>query len=264
MVNEASTAPRRAQHPGPHPPVERDQVDPVPGPGRERGEQQRGVHRRVQPRDAADPAGRGPAGVQHDDDPPVPLGPPGPHHHVPAAGRRPPVDRADVVADDVLAQRVELGARPAQHRPVLAVELAQLGQLLGKVPAAAERRQHPHGHAARWRPCRPARPSGPNERTMTAADSLSPRRSGVSVLAAVAWPPAGAVSVPGPARVRARRPGGPHLGPQRPAARVVHGHRDRGGLAQQHPGVAGPGDVQPPHAGRQHQVGERSRRAARR
>ena len=112
-------------------------------------------------------------------------------------------------------------------------------------------------HATPRRRCRAASPSGPNERTMTAADALSPRRSGVSLLVTVAWPPAG-TRQRGPPRhgVRARRPGGAHLRPQRPRAGIVHGDRGRGRLAQQHPGVPGPGDPQPPDAGRQHQVGD--------
>src|ERR1700722_16983663 len=98
--------------------------------------------------DAPAPPRRGPPGVQDDQDPPVAFRPPGPDHHVTPAGCRPPVDGADVVADDVLAQGVELRARPAQQRAVLAVELAQLREFLAQVPAAAERRQYPHapGH----------------------------------------------------------------------------------------------------------------------
>ena len=106
-----------------------------------------------------------------------------------------------------------------------------------------------------WRRCRAASPSGPNERTMTIADVLSPRRSGVSVLVTEPCPP-GRDAQRGPAGhgVRARRPGRPDHGPQRPPAGVAHRDRDGRRLAEQHPGVAGPGDPQPPHAGRQHQV----------
>src|SRR6185312_8353683 len=101
--------------------------------------------RRVQPRDAADPPGRRPAGIQDDQDPPVALGPPGPDHHVTLARRGPPVDGPDVVTDHVLAERVELGTRATQQRAVLPVELAQLRELLAEVPPAAEWRQYPHG-----------------------------------------------------------------------------------------------------------------------
>ena len=38
---------------------------------------------------------------------------------------------------------------------------------------------------------RAASPSGPSERTVTAAAALSPRRLGVRVVATMAWPPAG-------------------------------------------------------------------------
>ena len=58
----------------------------------------------------------------------VPLGPPGPDHHIRAAGGRPPVDGADVVADDVLTQRVELGSVAADQHRQQPVDLAQLGQ----------------------------------------------------------------------------------------------------------------------------------------
>ena len=141
-----------ADDPGPHPPVRGDQVDPVTRARGQRGQQQRGVHRRVEPRDAADPAGRRAAGVQHDHDPAVPLRPPGPHDDIRVARRRPPVDRPDIVAEHVGAERVELAALPADHRLVLPVELAEPGQLLGQMLAGQERRQHPdgqrRGHAA--------------------------------------------------------------------------------------------------------------------
>ena len=76
-------------------------------------------------------------------------GPPRAHHHVGGARARPPVDRAHVVADDVLAQRVELGALAADHRRRAPVELAQPRQPAGQVLAGAERRQDPHASTGR-------------------------------------------------------------------------------------------------------------------
>src|SRR4029077_18489383 len=63
--------------------------------------------------------------------------------------RGPPVDGPHVVPDHVLAQRVELTALATEQGTVLAVELAQPGQLLRQVPAAVERGEHP------YRPRRP-------------------------------------------------------------------------------------------------------------
>ena len=60
--------------------------------------------------------------------PPVALGLPGADHDVAVAGAGPPVDGADVVAADVLAQRVELGALAAHPHRRPAVEVAQPGQ----------------------------------------------------------------------------------------------------------------------------------------
>ena len=57
-----------------------------------------------------DPAGAGAAGVDDAQHPPVAFGPPLLDRHVLAPGAGPPVDRARIVADDVVAQRVELGA----------------------------------------------------------------------------------------------------------------------------------------------------------
>ena len=243
--------PRRAEHPGPQPPVERDQVDPVPGPAGQRGEQQDRVHRGVQPGMPADPARRGPAGVQHDQDPPVPLRPPGADHHVAAAGGGPPVDGPDVVADHVLAQRVELAALAR----AAATGAARRAGAAGPASRGRCRRLRNGGstrtvHGTGCRRCRAASPSGPTERTMTTADVLSPRRSGVRVLVTEACPPAGTRSAARPGTAcalgcQAARA----VAAQRPPARVAHRERDGRRLAEQHPGVAGPGDPQPPQAG---------------
>ena len=123
--------------PGPGDPVVGEEVDVVACPRGERGKQQRGIHRPVQPRPAAgvvgggvdaDAAGRGASGVEHDHHPTVPLGPPRAHHHVGAPGGGAPVDRPDVVADHILAQRIELGALPADQHRCIAFELAEFGQ----------------------------------------------------------------------------------------------------------------------------------------
>ena len=80
----------------------------------------------------------------------------------PAAGAGPPVDAADVVAADVLAQRVELRALAAHPHRRPPVELAQPGQPAGQVLAGVERRQHAHrARAPASVPCRAASPSGP-------------------------------------------------------------------------------------------------------
>src|SRR5262249_2506945 len=93
--------------PAPPPPVEGQQVHPVPGAGGERGEQQRGIHRRVQAGDAADPPGGGAPGVQHDQYLAVAFRAPGAHHDVPEPRGGPPVDGPHVVADHVLPHRGE-------------------------------------------------------------------------------------------------------------------------------------------------------------
>ena len=154
----------RAQ-PGAHPPVAGHEVDPVAGPRGQRGEQQRGVHRRVQPRHVLDPAGRGARGVEHQHHAAVPLGLPGADDDVAVAGAGPPVDGADVVAADVLAQRVELGALPAHPDRRPAVELAQPGQPAGQVLAGLERRQRPD----RARDVEGPLPGGQPERARAAA-----------------------------------------------------------------------------------------------
>ncbi len=100
--------PARADDPGAHSPVGGDQVGAVTGPDGNGGEQQRRVHGGVEPRDSADPPGRGAARVEHNDDPPVTLGPPGPHDDIGPSRRRPPVDRPHVVAENVRAERIEL------------------------------------------------------------------------------------------------------------------------------------------------------------
>ena len=170
---------RRVVHPGSRHPVVCDEVDVVTRAGGQRGQQQCGIHRPVQPWPAArvasrrvdaDPARRRASGVQHDHHAAVALRTPGPHHDVCAPRRGAPVDRAHVVADHVLAQRVELGALAADQHGDHAVQFAQLGQPGRQMLARQERRQNPH---LPWHPMRglPARqPERPTERAVTSAD----------------------------------------------------------------------------------------------
>ena len=130
-----------------------------------------------------DPARRRAAGVDDQQHPPVALRPPGAHDDALPPGRGPPVDRADVVAGDVVAQRVELGALPPDVRRGQPVQLAQPGQPLGQEAPA---RRRPAARAPRQgtscRPCRAATPSGPSARTVTRSGRRSPRRVGCSVV----------------------------------------------------------------------------------
>ena len=170
---------RRAHDRGPLHAVVGDQVDAVAGPRGERREQQRRVHRRVEPRGVADPArGRAP-GVEHEQHVPVALGAPGAHHEVAGPGGGPPVDGPHVVAVDVLAQRVELRALAADHarrcgRRARAAGRASAGRCLRDVNGGSTRTVQ----GTTCEPCRAASPSGPDERTVTRSACRSPRRVG--------------------------------------------------------------------------------------
>ena len=143
-------------------PVAGHDVDAVSRSSGERGEQQRGLHRGVQAGYVVDAAGGDPRGVEHQDDAPVALGLPGADHDVAVARRGAPVDGADVVAADVLAQRVELRALAAHAHRRSAVQVAQPRQPRRQVLARLERRQRPQRRRAPVRVrCRAARPSGP-------------------------------------------------------------------------------------------------------
>ena len=125
-----------------------DERHPVTGPRGHRGQQQAGVQRGVQAGFVAEPSRRRTPGVDREHDLPVAFGSPRPHHDVAGPGRRPPVDRAHVVAEDVGAQRVELAALTALAHEHGAIDLAQPRQLLRQEAPRGERRQHPHrpGH----------------------------------------------------------------------------------------------------------------------
>ena len=169
---------------------------------------------------------------------------------------RPPVDRADVVADHVLAQRVEL-ACPGRGSGCGAVRRAgAAGQLLRQVLTAQERRQHPH-RPGRRAACLPAaRPSGPSELTVTCPAALSPRRVGRERRGhRHAGRRPGSRRRTGPVRLQrsaARRPG------RRRAAAAGPDCRSSGStvplLTEQDRGVTGPGQLQLPDASRENQI----------
>ena len=102
----------------------------------------------------------GARGVEHDDDPAVLLGLPGAHDEVLAARGGPPVDGAHVVALDVVAQAVELGALAAGAHGRSAVELGAARRAGSAGACARGTRQRPDGRApgptAAARPARAA------------------------------------------------------------------------------------------------------------
>ena len=132
--------------------------------------------------DAADPPGRAAAGVQHETIRRSRSGRQVRTRTLARASGWPPVDRPDVIAEHILAKRVEFAALTSVigscGHPV-----AQLGEFLRQVLAGQERRQHSHVHGACRLRCRPARPRGPSDRSVTAPAVASPRRCGVSVVA---------------------------------------------------------------------------------
>jgi hypothetical protein len=103
-------------------------VDVVSCARREGSEQQCRLHRGIHPHAVADAGSGGAPGVDHDHHMAVALGAPRAQHRGARASRRAPVDRAHVVAADVLAQTVELGALPAHLDAGVPVQLAQPGE----------------------------------------------------------------------------------------------------------------------------------------
>lgn len=83
---------------------------------------------------------------------PVAFGAPGADGDGVAPGARAPVDRADVVAREVLAQGVELGALTADQDGGSAVEFAQAGEAGRQVLAARERGRARSVHGTWWDP----------------------------------------------------------------------------------------------------------------
>ena len=187
----------------------------------------------------------GARGVEHEQHPAVALGPPGAHHDVAAPRGGPPVDRAHVVAVDVLAQRVELGALPAHAHAARPSSSRSRASRLGQVLARGERRQHPQPPrhrrpTAAGRPGRAARASGrsPGRRAGRRAGSArsvvvepraARRRARCSVCAASsgARPTAARRRAPRPRTPRAAGVGD-HEGRSWPARRAAPGPVRRG------------------------------------
>src|SRR4051812_5097324 len=115
----------------------------------------------VQARLVADPCGRRAAGVQRQQHPPVPLRSVHAYLERLSTGGGAPIDGANVVAADVLAETVELGAPARPARRDLPLDLSQAGELLRQERPRPEVRQDPNlsGHA--YRPL----PSGQAERS---------------------------------------------------------------------------------------------------
>ena len=126
----------------------------------------------------ADATRRRAPGVEHDHHAPVAFGPPGADHDVGAARGGAPVDRAHVVADDILTQRVEFGSLPAYQRRQQPVDLAQLGKPRRQVLARQERRQHPDLTRHRLRTLPSRQPQRPDRSGRDTAARWSPRRTG--------------------------------------------------------------------------------------
>ena len=208
-------------HPGVDDPVAGDDLHAVVRVPGERGEQQRGVHGGIEAGRVADPAGAGARGVEDDDDPAVLLRLPRAHDEVLAPGGGAPVDRAHVVALDVVAQAVELGALAAGAHGGAAVELAQHGEPARQVPARRERVQRAHrpGHLDATA-AGPRAPAGPSTRTVTRSASRSPRRVGTR------WVVSRTRSCGRDGQARARRRGPrPTAATRRAAARGRRGPR---------------------------------------
>ncbi len=196
VVNEASTGPRGPEDPGPHPAVERRSGRPGPRPGpRARSSSSaasidassRGMPptrpAEVRPVSSTTTIRRSRSGrqVRTID---VARGAPPTASRWSARRRRCTYSRSE--SNSVPCPRSSDRCCPSSSR--------SRASFSRQVPAAAERRQDPDGP----RRVAAALPGGQAERAERAHGhqprSVSPRRSGVSVPVAVAWPPAGAVS----------------------------------------------------------------------
>lgn len=178
---------------------------------------------------------------------PVAFGAPGADGHLVLAGRGAPVDGAGVVAGDVVAEAVELGALAAGQDAGTAVEFAQAGQPGREVLAAGEGRQDPDGPGGRLGAL-----AGPQAQGAVGADRDA---VGLAVAAAGGQQPGGQpaafargddqlVAGRGGLRARepaARGPGVPDAGPELAAAGVGDGEVDVRRFAEADRGVSGAG-----------------------
>lgn len=121
--------------------VEGQEVDAVARARSQGGEEQGGVHGRVQSWRVSHASRRRAAGVEHDQHAAVAFGAPGTHGDFGTSGGRAPVDGPGVVTRNVPAQTVELGALAPAERAGPPVQLAQAGCLRSEQAAAVERRQ---------------------------------------------------------------------------------------------------------------------------
>jgi hypothetical protein len=247
--------------PGAYAEVAGDKVDPVAGPGGDGGQQEPGIHRRVEPRHPAagalDPGGRGAGGVEHQYHATVAFRLPGADDDGAGAGGGAPVDGAYVVATDVLPQRVELGSLSAHPHCGSAVELAQSLEPRGEVFARLEGGQHPHRSRYRNRALPRAetqgavRPDRHAERTQISAAARPKRRTQPRAVPAIEPDPVAIPSSP-----RGRLPGIPHQRPDAPSGRADHQVRRRR-LAQPDSAERNPADLEGRRLGRQEDVEER-------
>jgi hypothetical protein len=127
VVEQGGAVGRRGDA-GAHPAVTGQQVDPVACPGCQRSEQEGRVHGSVEAGHVADASRRRAGGVEDEDDAPVALGLPGAHDDIAPSSGGPPVDRADIVAVDIVTQRVELGALPTRAHRRSTIYLSEGGQ----------------------------------------------------------------------------------------------------------------------------------------
>ncbi len=115
-----------------------EQVDAVAGADGRGGQQECCVHGHVEAGNVADAACRGTARVEDEQDPPVPLRPPGPDGHIRPARRGTPVDGTGVVSGRVVPQAVELGPLAAGQDAGAAVEFAEAGQFARQESSTGE------------------------------------------------------------------------------------------------------------------------------
>ncbi len=244
---------RAALDAGPYPAVVGEEVDAVAGAGRQRGEQQRGVHGGVQARGVADAAGRGAAGLQGQEDVPVALRAPGADGDGLAAGGGAPVDGAGVVARGVVAEAVELGAFATGEDAGAAVEFAEPGQFSRQVFAAGEGRQDAHGPrdvvaalAGRETEGAVGADRDADGVVVAAAGGVERRRDAAALGRGDAYAVAGGCGF-GAGGERAGRPGVAELRAERAPGRVGDGQVRTGFLAKSNGCFTGSGELELSH-----------------